>query len=264
MVEPRILTRADGATIAYHAHTGKLPGVVFCGGFNSDMTGTKAAALDTHCRETGRAFVRFDYFGHGASSGKFRDGTIGRWKDDAIAVIDDLTEGPQIIVGSSMGGWIMLLAALARPARVTGLLGIAPAPDFTEDLMWERFDDNTRETLRRDGVYMRPSEYGDEPHAITLRLIEEGRNHLLLRQTVELACPLRVLQGMDDPDVPWRHALKLIEAYGGADAEVTLVKNGDHRLSEPGDIARILRAVDGLAAMTQGDQPPASADRPTR
>ena len=264
MVEPRILTRADGATIAYHAHTGKSPGVVFCGGLNSDMTGAKAVALDTHCRKTGRAFVRFDYFGHGASSGRFRDGTIGRWKDDAIAVIDDLTEGPQIIVGSSMGGWIMLLSALARPTRVMGLLGIAPAPDFTEELMWERFDDNMRGILRHDGVYMRPSEYGDEPLAITLRLIEEGRNHLLLRQTVKLTCPLRVLQGMDDPDVPWRHALKLIEAYEGADVEATFVKSGDHRLSEPDDIARLLRTVDGLAATAQEDQPLASSDRPAR
>ena len=158
----------------------------------------------------------------------------------------------------------MLLAALARPARVTGLLGIAPAPDFTEDLMWERFDDNVREILRRDGVYMRPSEYGDDPLAITPRLIEEGRNHLLLRRTVKLTCPLRVLQGMDDPDVPWRHALKLIEAYEGADAEVTFVKSGNHRLSEPDDIARLLRAVDGLATLKQGNQPLASADRPAR
>ena len=171
-------------------------------------------------------------------------------EDDAIAVIDDLTEGPQIVIGSSMGGWIMLLAALARPVRVMGLLGIAPALDFTEDLIWDRFDDNMREILRRDGIYMRPSEYGDEPHAITLRLIEEGRNHLLLRQTVGLTCPLRVLQGMNDPDVPWRHALKLIEAYEGADVEVTFMKNGDHRLSEPDDIARLLQAVDGLAAIT--------------
>ena len=256
MIEPSILTRADGTTIAYRTHTGKSPGVVFCGGFNSDMTGTKALALDTHCRETGRAFLRFDYFGHGSSSGEFRNGTIGRWKDDAIAVIDDLTEGPQIIVGSSMGGWIMLLAALARPARVAGLLGIAPAPDFTEDLMWAEFDDGIREILQRDGVYLQPSEYGNEPYAITLHLIEEGRNHLLLRETVRLTCPLRVLQGMDDPDVPWHHALRLIEAYEGADVEATFVKGGDHRLSEPNDIARLLRTVDELAGIVEGVNPP--------
>ncbi len=264
MAEPRILPRADGATIAYRAHTGKSPGVVFCAGFNSDMTGTKAVALDAHCRDTGRAFVRFDYFGHGSSSGELRDGTIGRWKDDTVTVIDHLTEGPQIVVGSSMGGWIMLLAALARPARIAGLLGIAPAPDFTEDLMWAEFDESTRETLRRDGVYLRPSDYGDEPCAVTLRLIEEGRNHLLLREPVRLTCPLRILQGMNDPDVPWRRALTLVEAYQGADVEATFVKEGDHRLSEPGDIARLLRTVDALAGVVEGGQAAASADRPTR
>lgn len=246
MIEPRILPRADGATIAYHAHTGKSPGVVFCGGFNSDMTGTKAVALDTHCREMGRAFVRFDYFGHGSSSGEFADGTIGRWKDDAIAVLDEITDGPQIVVGSSMGGWIMLLAALARPGRVAGLLGIAPAPDFTEDLMWEHFDDEVREVLHRDGNYLEPSDYGDEPNTITMKLIEEGRNHLLLRTPLKLTCPLRIIQGMADPDVPWRHALKIGEAYEGEDVAITYIKSGDHRLSEPADIARLLRTVDEL------------------
>jgi len=246
MIEPRILPRADGATIAYHAHTGKSPGVVFCGGFNSDMTGTKAVALDTHCREMGRAFVRFDYFGHGSSSGEFADGTIGRWKDDAIAVLDEITDGPQIVVGSSMGGWIMLLAALARPGRVAGLLGIAPAPDFTEDLMWEHFDDEVREVLHRDGIYLEPSDYGDEPNTITMKLIEEGRNHLLLRTPLKLTCPLRIIQGMADPDVPWRHALKIGEAYEGEDVAITYIKSGDHRLSEPADIARLLRTVDEL------------------
>ena len=253
MIEPRILPRADGATIAYHAHTGKSPGVVFCGGFNSDMTGTKAVALDTHCREMGWAFVRFDYFGHGSSSGEFKDGTIGRWKDDAIAVLDEITEGPQIIVGSSMGGWIMLLAALARPRRVAGLLGIAPAPDFTEDLMWEQFDDEVRETLHRDGIYLEPSDYGDEPYIITMKLIEGGRNHLLLRTPLKLTCPLRIIQGMADPDVPWRHALKIAEAYEGEDVDITYIKNGDHRLSEPADIARLLRTIDELTSIVAVD-----------
>ena len=253
MIEPRILTRADGATIAYHGHTGKSPGIVFCGGFNSDMTGTKAIALDTHCREMGRAFVRFDYFGHGSSSGEFRDGTIVRWKDDAIAVLDEITEGPQVIVGSSMGGWIMLLAALARPTRVAGLLGIAPAPDFTEDLMWAQFDEGVRETLLRDGIYLEASEYGDEPYVITMQLIEEGRNHLLLREPLKLTCPLRILQGMADPDVPWRHALKIAEAYEGDDIDITYIKNGDHRLSESADIARLLHTVEELANNSVAD-----------
>ncbi len=243
---PATLTRADGATIAYHYHKGKSPGVMFCGGFMSDMDGTKALALEAGCREEGRAFVRFDYFGHGRSSGDFADGTIGRWADDAVAVLDRVTEGPMVIVGSSMGGWIMLLAALARPARVVGLVGVAPAPDFTEDLMWSQFDDTVKETLLRDGLYREPSQYSDEPYAITLRLIEEGRNHLLLRHAIALTCPVRILHGMRDPDVPWRHSLRLVEALQSEDVVASFIKNGDHRLSEPGDIDRLAGTVEDL------------------
>jgi len=242
----RILPRPDGATIAYHALEGKSPGVIFCGGFKSDMTGTKALALEAYCRDAGRAFVRFDYFGHGESSGAFEDGTIGRWADDTIAVIDEIAEGPQIIVGSSMGGWIMLLAALARAQRIVGLVGIAPAPDFTEDLMWQEFSDAIRATLERDGVYREPSQYSDEPYTITKRLIDEGRQHLLLNNPIALTCPVRILHGMNDPDVPWRHSLKLVDALQGEDVTVTFVKAGDHRLSEPGDILRLTDTVDGL------------------
>jgi pimeloyl-ACP methyl ester carboxylesterase len=242
----RILTRPDGATIAYHTLEGKSPGVIFCGGFKSDMTGTKAVALEACCRDAGRAFVRFDYFGHGESSGAFEDGTIGRWAEDAIAVIDEVAVGPQVIVGSSMGGWIMLLAALARPLRVAGLVGIAPAPDFTEDLMWETFPAEIRETLERDGVYHEPSQYSEEPYTITKQLIDEGRRHLLLRQPIPLACPVRILHGMNDPDVPWRHSLKLVDALQSEDVAVTYVKSGDHRLSEPGDIVRLTDTVDAL------------------
>ncbi len=243
---PSILTRPDGATIAYHALEGKTPGVIFCGGFKSDMTGTKALALEAYCRETGRAFVRFDYFGHGGSSGAFEDGTIGRWTDDAVAVIDEVAEGPQVVVGSSMGGWIMLLAALARPLRVAGLVGIAPAPDFTDDLMWDAFPPEIRATLERDGVYHEPSQYSDEPYTITMTLIEEGRRHLLLGQPIAVTCPVRILHGMNDPDVPWRHSLKLIDALQSEDVTVTYVKSGDHRLSEPGDILRLTTTVDAL------------------
>jgi pimeloyl-ACP methyl ester carboxylesterase len=244
--KPATLARPDGATIAYHALKGKSPGVLFCGGFMSDMTGTKALALEANCRDAGRAFTRFDYFGHGQSSGKFADGTIGRWADDAIAVLDEVTEGPQVIVGSSMGGWIMLLAALARPARTAGLVGTAPAPDFTEELMWAGFDDNIRRTLQTEGVYMEPSDYSDEPYTITMRLIEEGRNHLLLQQGVGLSCPVRLLHGMKDPDVPWRHSLKLIDALEAGDVTLTLIKNGDHRLSEPDDLIRLTDTVESL------------------
>ncbi len=244
--QPAILTRADGATIAYHALAGKPPGVIFLGGFMSDMTGTKALALEQSCREAGRAYVRFDYFGHGSSSGDFVDGTIGRWKDDAVAVLDEATEGPQVLVGSSMGGWIMLLTALARPERVAGLVGVAPAPDFTRELMWNGYSDEIRQTLERDGVYMEPSEYSDEPYAISMKLIEDGDNHMILKDGIDLACPVRLLHGMRDPDVPWRHSLKLIEALTSDDVTLHISKSGDHRLSEPDDIARLTATVETL------------------
>ncbi len=248
---PSRLDRPDGSHLAYHATPAAdpgdgRPGLVFCGGFMSDMTGTKATALEAYARREGLAFVRFDYFGHGASSGAFTDGTIGRWAEDAIAIVDKVTEGPQVLVGSSMGGWIMLLAALARPARIAGLVGIAPAPDFTEDLMWARYDAGIRAALERDGVYHEPSSYSDAPYPITLRLIEEGRGHLLLRAPIALACPLRILQGMRDQDVPWQTALRLAERIESKDVEVTLVKDGDHRLSEPRDLARLFGTLTGL------------------
>ena len=241
--QPARLARPDGQTIAYHRTPGATPGVVFCGGYASDMTGTKAVALEEFCRARGRAFVRFDYLGHGASSGDFAEGTIGRWADDAIAVIDALSEGPQVLVGSSMGGWIMLLAARARRERVAALVGIAAAPDFTE-AMWEALDDARRATLMREGAVHEPSDYSDEPYTITRALIEDGRDHLLLGSPIPVSCPVRLLQGMKDTAVPWRTALKLAERLEGGDVEVTLVKSGDHRLSEPADIARLTRTLD--------------------
>jgi pimeloyl-ACP methyl ester carboxylesterase len=251
------LARPYGATLAYHATAAAdpgdgRPGLVFCGGFMSDMTGTKATALEAYAQDRDLAFVRFDYLGHGASSGAFTDGTIGRWAEDAIAIIDEVTEGPQILIGSSMGGWIMLLAALARPARIAGLVGIAPAPDFTEDLMWARYDTQVRATLERDGIYHEPSSYSDEPYPITLRLIEEGRDHLLLRGPIALACPLRILQGMQDEAVPWQTAQSLAERIESSDVEVTLVKDGDHRLSEPHDLARLFDTIARLSEQVAG------------
>ncbi|MBL26688.1 MAG: alpha/beta hydrolase [Rhodospirillaceae bacterium] len=240
------LDQGDGNWVAYHATEGRGPGVVFLGGFMSDMTGTKATALEAHCRRRGQAFVRFDYLGHGASSGAFADGTIGRWAADAIAVLDAVTEGPQILIGSSMGGWIMLLTALARPERVAGLVGIAAAPDFTEDLMWAEFDQETRDRMVRDGRLEQPSAYSEAPYVITHRLIEEGRDHLLLRAPIPLRCPVRLLQGMRDDDVPWKTALRLADGLESEDVTVTLVKNGDHRLSEPADIRRLEATVDDL------------------
>ena len=244
------LTRG-AATIAYH-HTpagpsgqGK-PGVMFLGGFMSDMTGGKATTLEAWAVERGLSFTRFDYQGHGASSGRFADGTIGLWADDALAVLDQVTTGPQILVGSSMGGWMMLLAATRRPERVAGLVGIAPAPDFTEDLMWDIFDADVRRRIMEEGVWNRPSEYGPEPQPITRALIEDGRNHLLLRGPIAFGGPVRLLHGQRDPDVPWQLSLRIAEALTGDDVRVTLVKDGDHRLSRPQDFDLLCRTVGAL------------------
>jgi pimeloyl-ACP methyl ester carboxylesterase len=240
------LTKPDGARIAYHRTPGKAPGIVFLGGFNSDMTGTKAMALEAHAKRRGQAFLRLDYQGHGQSSGVFADGTIGLWHSDAIAVIDAVTDGPQILVGSSMGGWMMLLTAARRPDLVAGLVGIAPAPDFTEDLMWPSFSEEIRETLRRDGIYRRPSEYSDEPYTITMKLIEEGRNHLLFRDPLDIQVPIRLLHGMADPDVPYQVSLRIAEHVTGPDIQVRLIKDGDHRLSTERDLAILTSTIDAL------------------
>ncbi|HTY67451.1 MAG TPA: alpha/beta hydrolase [Alphaproteobacteria bacterium] len=237
----------NGVSIAYHRTRGKSPGVVFLGGFMSDMTGTKAVTLEEFCRARGQAFLRFDYRGHGASSGRFEDGTIGLWADDALAAFDQLTDGPQILVGSSMGGWIALLTALARRGRVAGLVGIAAAPDFTEDLLWNAFPPDQRAALLREGVLRLPSEYSDKPYSIALKLIEDGRRHLLLRETIDLACPVRLLHGMRDPDVPWQRSVKLAEQLAAPDVRVVLVKDGDHRLSREQDLALLCRSVEELS-----------------
>lgn len=240
--------RRGTATIAYH-HTPAghgRPGVMFFGGFMSDMTGTKAMALEGWAAAQGLSFTRFDYQGHGASSGRFADGTIGLWADDALAVLDAVTTGPQILVGSSMGGWTMLLTALSRPDRVAGLVGIAPAPDFTEDLMWDLFDADVRREITEKGVWNRPSDYGPEPQPITRALIEDGRRHLLLRGPIAFDGPVRLLHGQRDPDVPWQVSLTLAAALTTGDVRVTLVKDGDHRLSRPQDIDLLCRTVGDL------------------
>ena len=243
---PDRLARPQDESLAYHSTAGRAPGIIFLGGFLSDMTGTKATALEAYARERGQAFLRFDYQGHGQSSGRFEDGTIGRWAEDAVAAIDALTTGPQVLVGSSMGGWIMLLAALARPQRVAALVGIAAAPDFTEDLMWQRFPEEVKAEIETKGVYYEPSDYAETPYPLTKHLIEEGRRHLLLRAAIPLACPVRLLHGMRDPDVPWETALRLAERLESRDVEVTLVKDGDHRLSEPADLRRLTATLDRL------------------
>jgi pimeloyl-ACP methyl ester carboxylesterase len=246
--KPNFLAREDGTRIAYHHTPGGAPGVIFCGGFMSDMTGTKALALEEACQKSGRSYTRFDYRGHGQSGAAFESGTIGLWAGDAQAVLDKITHGPQIIVGSSMGGWIMLLLARARPDRIAGLIGIAPAPDFVLR-MWDQFSDEIKATLKRDGVYYAPSEYSEKPYAITLQLIEDGRQHLVLQEPLSVDYPVRILHGMADPDVPWRQSLTIVERLQGDDIVVTFSKNGNHRLSEPDDIARLIDAVETLARL---------------
>ncbi|MEN0074815.1 MAG: alpha/beta hydrolase [Paracraurococcus sp.] len=241
------LDRGDGTALAWRRRRGRGPGVVFLGGFNSDMTGSKAEDLSAFCAGRGQAFLRFDYSGHGASGGRFVDGTIGRWAEDAAAVLAALTEGPQILVGSSMGGWIALLLALRQRERVAGLIGIAAAPDFTTRIE-AALPPEARAAMAREGVWHRPSAYGD-PYPITRALIEDGRRHLLLQAGVPLGIPVRLLQGQRDPDVPWEHALRIAEAIEGPDVQVVLVKDGDHRLSRPQDL-RLLRRV--LGAMLEG------------
>ncbi len=226
---------------------GKTPGVVWLGGFHSDMNGTKAQALDAWAEARGRAYLRFDYFGHGASSGAFGDGTITRWRDDALAVLDSFCNGPQVLVGSSMGAWIALIVARTRPEKVAALLLLAPAADFTEALIWARMTPDIRGEVMERGEWQRPSAYGDGPYPITRALIEDGRRHLLLDAPIELACPVHILQGMKDPDVPWQHALKLVEKLSG-NPVLTLIKNGDHRLSTPEDIDLITRTLDAILA----------------
>jgi pimeloyl-ACP methyl ester carboxylesterase len=226
---------------------------MFCGGFKSDMTGSKALALEQFCVGEGRAFTRFDYTGHGASSGKFEDGTIGAWADDAITVIDQVTEGPLVLVGSSMGGWIMVLAALARPERVNGLVGIASAPDFTEDLMWAGADAAQRAILMETGRWTEPSAYSEEPYVITRTLIEEGREQLLLRGPIDFAGPVHLLHGQQDPDVPWQTSLRLAAKLRSDEVTVELIKAGDHRLSSPEQIERICSATRRVVALLDGE-----------
>lgn len=244
------LSTPDGRKLAYTMSEGRLPGVVFCGGFKSDMAGSKALTLEAWCQKRGQRFVRFDYTGHGQSSGRFEEGTIGAWKRDALTILDDIATGDNVLVGSSMGGWIMLLAALARPDRVAGLVGIAAAPDFTEDLMWTAMTAEQRETLLRDGLLLQPSAYDPQPCPITRGLIEEGRGHLLLRAPVGIADPARLLHGMRDPDVPWETSLRLAERLASDDVQLLLIKDGDHRLSRPADLERLFAAV---AALSGGD-----------
>jgi pimeloyl-ACP methyl ester carboxylesterase len=232
--------------LAYRRVEGKGPTVVWLGGFRSDMLGTKAEVLSEWAARTGHGFLRFDYFGHGESDGAFGEGTIGRWREDALAVIDDLTSGPLVLVGSSMGGWLACLVAMARPGRVRAMVLIAPAADFTSELMEKEMPAEARAEMAATGTWRRPSDYGD-PYPITRRLIEDGRRWAILGAPVSFAGHVRILQGGADTDVPWRHALRLAEAIVSADVVFSLIKDGDHRLSSPQDLHRLVAAVEEIA-----------------
>jgi pimeloyl-ACP methyl ester carboxylesterase len=235
--------------IAVRRREGGSPGLFWLGGFKSDMRGTKAEALDRWAQENGRAMARFDYSGHGESDGNFTDGTIGRWLEESLAVFDTFCRGPQVVIGSSMGGWLalLLIRELARRRQadpsVARLVLIAPAVDFTEELMWKRFPPEVKLKIEQTGVWARPSQYSEEPYPITRGLIEEGRKHLLLDGMIETGCPVRILQGVQDPDVPWQHTVELTSRFARDDVVLTLIKDGDHRLSRPEDIERLIAAV---------------------
>jgi pimeloyl-ACP methyl ester carboxylesterase len=237
--------------IAVRRRIGAMPGLLWLGGFKSDMGGTKAVALDRWAAAHRRNCVRFDYSGHGVSDGKFTEGTISRWLEESIAVFDANCDGPQVLIGSSMGGWLALL--LARELRrrelprglgsLAALVLIAPAVDFTEELMWKQFPAHVKRQLESQGVWERPSQYSTEPYPVTAALIEDGRRHLLLGGLIETGCPVRILQGVADTDVPWRHAVELVSRLAQDDVVLSLIKDGDHRLSRPEDIERLIGAV---------------------
>ena len=238
-------------TIAFLRRQGAGPCLVWLGGFRSDMRATKAEALDTWAAQTGRNFLRFDYSGHGESSGEFADGTIGSWTDDALHAITRLAGPAPVLVGSSMGGWIALLVARLLQKKgdaLGGLVLIAPAVDFTSTLMWDRLPQSVRDEIERNGQWLRPSDYAPEPYPITKKLIADGRTHHLFGRPIAPGCAVHILQGMQDPDVPWAHAMTLLEHLPAASTNVTLVKDGDHRLSRPQDLALLVRTVDMMAS----------------
>jgi pimeloyl-ACP methyl ester carboxylesterase len=237
----------DGLRIALERQAGVQPTFVWLGGFKSDMAGTKAEALAYWAEARGQGFVRFDYAGHGQSGGRFEDGTISRWLGDALAVIDTQTEGPLVLVGSSMGGWLALLAARARPERVKALILIAPAADMTERLMWTGFSEEVRREMQETGRWARPSAYDPEPYVITRALIEDGRRHLIMDAPIPFAGPVRILQGGRDPDVPEAHVRALADLIEGPDSRFDLIADGDHRLSRPQDLTKLTGMADEMA-----------------
>ncbi len=257
---PSFLDRGTNR-LAYEKTEGNGPTLIWLGGFRSDMTGSKAMRVEEYAKERGQACLRFDYSGHGQSTGAFADGTIGAWRDDAATMIEAEAPGDVVLVGSSMGGWIALLLAMdeakrakveGRAGRIKALVLIAPAPDFTQELMWPKFSQVERDTILRDGRLVQPSPYDPEPTIITRNLIDESREHLILDSLIETACPVRILQGVADPDVPHTHALRLMDALAGEDVVMTLIKDGDHRLSRDSDLAALARTLDALPGQERG------------
>jgi alpha-beta hydrolase superfamily lysophospholipase len=253
-IDPRFLDVGEPPArrrIAVRRLPGHRPEVVWLGGFRSDMLATKASHLAAWAEGAGRAFTRFDYSGHGESGGRFEDGTIASWLEETLAVLERCVEGSPILVGSSMGGWLALLATrrlAGTPAAPAALVLVAPAVDFTERLMWNSFPAKVRREIEKTGSWMRPSAYSPEPYPITRALIEDGRRHLLLDKPLATGCPVHILQGMADPDVPWQHAMTLVEHLWAEDVTITLVKDGDHRLSRPQDLAKLVEAVEALSS----------------
>ncbi len=245
-MQQSFLELPNNKKIAYISSAGKLPCVIFMGGFKSDMTGTKATALEASCKARGQMFIRFDYTGHGKSSGKFIDGTIGDWKNDALAIIDKLGASKNILVGSSMGSWLALLCAQERAEKISGFVGIASAPDFTEKLIWEQLNHEQKEKMQNDGVYHAPSCYGEEPYPISMKLIEEARAHLLLEKNIKLDVPVRLLHGTADADVPQQISEILLQRISSKNKTLTIIEGGDHRLSEPEQLNMMCEAVKTL------------------
>lgn len=237
-----LFTRSDGLRLAYRYRAGRGPTILFLPGYMSDMEGSKAVAIDAWAAETGRAVLRFDYGGNGASEGRFEDGTLVSWRDDALSLIDALTDGPLLLVGSSMGGWIALLIALARPERIAGLVGIAAAPDFTD---WG-FSDADKALLATEGQLREPTPYGDQPLVTTLTFWQSGQALRLLGATIPINCPVRLLQGQEDRDVPWQTALRLSQRLHSYDVQTLLIKDGDHRLSRDSDIELLIHTLGRL------------------
>ncbi len=246
MTEPRRLNRPDKPGLAYHRREGAGPGVMFLGGFKSDMSGTKATALQDWADRTERAYLRFDYSAHGASDGAWEDATISQWREDALAMLDLETDGPQILVGSSMGGWMALLLALARPEKVKALVLVAPAADFTEALIWEQLPFHIRQQIEDEGQWLRPNPYG-APYPITKTLIEDGRNWSVLDAPIPFEGPVRILHGWHDRDVPWSHGLRVLEQLTSDDVRYELSKAGDHGMSAPEDLAALFRMIEDVS-----------------